>query len=111
MNPDGETWGGLPVVRQLSCAQPRSRVMVSGLVTATGAGAVGNLRAYLCRLEDGTGGITLAFTGRTSVAGLETGCLCRIEGTARESEGQLVVFNPDYEFLPAAHPSRQDRDQ
>ncbi len=110
MNPAGETWGGLPVVRQLSCARARTRVRVSGLVTGTGAGRVGRLHAYLCRLEDGTGGITLAFTGRSAVAGLETGCLCRIEGTAQACAGELVVFNPEYEFLPAGHPSRQDQD-
>lgn len=110
MSPSAETWGGLPVVRQLSCARPRTRIRVSGLVTATGTGRLGNLRAYLCRLEDGTAGITLAFTGRSAVAGLETGCLCRVEGTAQACEGDLVVFNPEYEFLPAGHPSGQDQD-
>ncbi len=108
MTPDGDTWGGLPVVRRLACAAPRTRIAVSGIVTATAAARLAGVRSYLCRLEDGTGEITLAFTGRSSVAGLAAGCLCRVEGTARSCDGELVVFNPEYEFLPTEHPSGHD---
>lgn len=103
-----ETCGGLPVVRILACAAPRTRVLATGELTAAGRGRLGRSRAYLCRLDDGTGRITLAFSGRESVPGVVVGTRCRIEGTAQLVEELLVVWNPLYELLTAARPPEQN---
>lgn len=92
-------WGGLPVVRKLSCARPRTRVRVVGEVTAAARTSLGSSRAYLCTVEDGTGKITLAFTGRSSVPGMVVGARVRVEGTAQTVDGQLVLPNPQYEYV------------
>jgi hypothetical protein len=73
--------------------------MASGFVTASSQGRLAGSPAYLCRLADGTGAITLAFTGRTSVPGLVAGVRCRVEGTAQWLDGQLVLVNPEYEYV------------
>ena len=99
MSSSEETWGGLPVVRKLACARPRNRVIVTGNVTAAAQGRLGSSRAYLCRLDDGTGKITLAFTGRSIIPGLVVGVRCKVEGTAQMVDGQLVVPNPEYEYV------------
>lgn len=97
--PDAGNWGGLPVVVELDKAVPRSRVRVDGLVTAAALGRLAGGRAYLCHLFDGTGTITIAFTGRTQVPGLHLGATCRVDGTARLIDDRLVVCNPDYEII------------
>ena len=86
-------------MHRLARARPRTRVIVMGFVTAAGLGRLGGSRAYLCRLDDGTGKITIAFTGRGIVPGLVVGVKCKVEGTAQTIDGQLVVPNPQYEYV------------
>jgi RecG-like helicase len=93
-----DDWGGLPVIRKLSDAQPRTRIEVTGQVTATAQSRIADSRAYTCQLDDGTGHIIIAFTGRSNVPGVRVGARCSIEGTVQERDGSLVVFNPGYEI-------------
>ena len=106
MNDEGETWAGLPVVRKLDQVVARSRVIIEGTITAAGPSRLQGSRAYLVRIDDGHGKITLAFTGRSEVPGLVVGTSLRVTGTARLIEAGLFVFNPDYEIL--APPMGQD---
>lgn len=94
-----ETWAGLTVVRSLSQVKPRSRVVAEGVLRACEEGRLGSERAYLTVLEEGGGSVTLAFTGRRRVPGLEEGARLRVEGTAQVRAGRLVVLNPSYEIL------------
>lgn len=93
-----EEWGGLPVVRKLSDVRPRCRVEAVGQIMASAPSRAAGTRAYMCQIDDGTGHIILAFTGRSTVAGLSVGVRCRVEGTAQERDGLLMIFNPDYEI-------------
>lgn len=93
-------WGGLPLVTRLDALAPRARVRVEATVTAAGMGRLGGTRAYWCVLDDGSGCVAVAFTGRDHVPGLVVGARCRIDGTVRDVEGRLTVCNPGYELLP-----------
>lgn len=86
-------------MQHLACARTRTRVIVTGVVTAAEQSRFNGSRAYLCRLADGTGKITLAFTGRTSVPGMVVGTRCTVQGTAQIVDGQLVLANPEYEYV------------
>ena len=93
-----DTWGGLPLVRSIADATPRCRLITFGRIEDAVAGRLGMSRAYLCLLDDGTGKIRLAFTGRSRIPGLTTGSWCSVEGTAMVREGELTVTNPAYEL-------------
>lgn len=89
-------WGGRPVARKIAAARPRSRVVVTGTISATGSKTVDGTVSYTCALTDGTGEIGLLFVGRRSVAGIVLGALCTVEGTARVDGGLLTLWNPLY---------------
>ncbi|MBO0691807.1 MAG: OB-fold nucleic acid binding domain-containing protein [Acidimicrobiaceae bacterium] len=90
----------MPVVHRLADAAPRRRVVTTGRIASAEVRVNGSSHAYCCVLDDGTGEITLVFTGRKNVPGLVAGTLCRVEGTAGEADGSLVLRNPWYEFQP-----------
>ena len=100
MSPDGfttsDTWGGLPVAREVSAAGPRSRVVVSGVIRSACTTVTRGRSSYECTLDDGSGRLVLLFVGRRRVPGLLAGTRCRIEGTARWEDDRLVVWNPIY---------------
>ena len=48
---------------------------------------------------DATGGITLQFLGRRSIAGLKVGSKISAEGMVGEEEGSLTILNPSYEIV------------
>jgi len=52
-----------------------------------------------CTLVDGTGGITVVFLGRRTVAGIRLGTRMIVEGRAGSHHGKLAVLNPDYTLL------------
>jgi hypothetical protein len=98
---EGRSWGGMPVVHRLAEAAPRRRVVTTGMIVSAGVEVDGSSHAYHCVLDDGTGEITLVFSGRKDVPGLVTGAFCRVEGTVRAADGYLVLWNPLYEFQPS----------
>ena len=50
--------------------------------------------------------LVVAFLGRRQIAGLIPGSRILVDGTVTERRGQLVMINPDYEFLPSGEPTR-----
>ena len=98
---EDDVWGGRPVARKISDALPRARVVVSGVIDATGLNADYGTTSFECTLDDGTGKIALVFLGRRTVAGLSVGARCTVEGTAKIEGGRLVVWNPLYRIEPA----------
>ena len=49
---------------------------------------------------DQTGGITLHFLGRRSIAGIKVGSTICAEGMVGENDGHLTIMNPSYEIIP-----------
>ena len=50
-------------------------------------------------LSDGTGDVTVVFTGRRSIGGLHPGRGVLVEGVAHAERGRLVIVNPAYTLL------------
>jgi RecG-like helicase len=100
----GDSWGGLPVVRKIADAGPRSRLAVAGEIVETAIEYRRETRCYRCDLDDGTGAVTLLFSGRSRVRGLEVGARCYVEGTSQLDDGRLVVWNPIYRLERGNHP-------
>lgn len=93
---EAECWDGRPVARKIAVAVPRGLVVVTGVISSAHETSVHGTASYECLIDDGTGELGLLFLGRRSVAGMETGTRCTVEGTARMEGGRLVVWNPLY---------------
>jgi hypothetical protein len=104
-----DMWGGLPVVRKIVDAGPRCRLAVSGDIVATATEWGDGRRYYRCDLDDGTGAVSLHFSGRARVPGLDIGSRCYVEGTSRLEDGRLVLWNPVYRLEPGDHSWPPDR--
>ncbi len=99
-----ESWGGLPVVRRIGNAGPRCRLAVSGDIVAASTECRHGTRHYRCGLDDGTGVVSLLFSGRARVPGMEVGARCYVEGTSQLEDGRLVLWNPIYRLERGDHP-------
>ena len=53
----------------------------------------------LFSFSDGSVEIGLLFIGQRYVPGLAVGVRCQVEGTAQYWAGNLVIWNPIYEFI------------
>jgi hypothetical protein len=86
--------------------QPRVRATVAGRVRAVRVQPWGGSPSLECTLADETGAITVVFYGRRSVAGIRTGTVMSVDGTAGLHHGILAILNPVYTLLaeaPAPH--------
>jgi hypothetical protein len=93
---DGETWGGRPIARKVVDAEPRRRLIATGLVVAAAIQDVGGSASARYTLDDGSGRVDLLFLGRRSVADLGLGACVTIEGTVMADTTKMVVWNPIY---------------
>ncbi len=96
----GDSWGGRPIAHRLSDCAPRRRVVVKGAIVDTEFSCWWRSPAYICRLDDDTGSITLVFGGPRPVPGIIKGALCTVEGTVQSNGGGLFLWNPFYRFEP-----------
>jgi amino acid transporter len=78
----------------------RQRAMVEGRVRSVRLSPISGSPALMAELCDDTGGVTLVFYGRRSIAGLEPGVPMRAEGMLGQHNGHLAMANPLYELLP-----------
>ena len=97
-------WGGRPVAGTIGETRPRQRLVAEGVVTELSTRQWAEVPALVCVLDDGTGRVLLAFTGRQDLSGLVVGVRCRVEATAMpDPHGELLVlWNPRYELLAAS---------
>ncbi|MCU1503193.1 MAG: nucleic acid binding OB-fold tRNA/helicase-type, partial [Ilumatobacteraceae bacterium] len=79
--------------------QPRARATVAGRVRAVRVQAWSGSPSLECTLADETGAVTVVFYGRRSVAGIRTGTVMSVEGTAGVHHGILAILNPVYTLL------------
>ena len=77
----------------------RKRAHVQGRVTAIRTSPSNKAPMLEVEMWDETGGITLQFLGRRSLAGLDVGAQLRAEGMVGEVDGLLTILNPNYELL------------
>ena len=77
----------------------RQRAHVRGRVTSILTAPTGSAPGLDVEIWDETGGITLHFLGRRSIAGLNVGTTVCAEGMVGESAGHLTIMNPSYEIV------------
>jgi hypothetical protein len=87
--------GAVPI----SSLQARQRARVAGRVKSLTVQPWGNVPTLQVQLTDDHGKLIVAFLGRRQIAGLAPGSRLVVDGTVTERRGQLVMINPEYEFL------------
>jgi hypothetical protein len=79
---------------------PREHVKLCGRVLGIRVRPTDTLPAYVARLGDDSGSITIVWTGRRSVGGVGLGKRMLVEGTPVASPDGLCIYNPVYTLLP-----------
>jgi len=79
--------------------QPRERARVAGRVKSVTVKPWGDIPTLQVQLTDDEGRLEVAFLGRRQIAGLNPGSRIVVDGTVTERRGQLMMINPDYEFV------------
>jgi amino acid transporter len=77
----------------------RERARVCGHVTSIMSAPSGSAPGLDVEIWDETGGITLHFLGRRSIAGVSVGSAIAAEGMVGETHGNLTIMNPSYEIV------------
>jgi amino acid transporter len=80
--------------------QARQRARVAGRIRSLTVQPWGDVPTLQVQLTDDQGRLTVAFLGRRQIAGLVPGSRIVVDGTVSERRGQLVMINPDYQFIP-----------
>lgn len=102
---------GTMVVARVDTADQRDRVaigkathrqtaVVEGRIRSVEVSPISGSPALRCELVDDTGGVTLLFYGRRSIAGIEPGVQLRAEGRIGTYKGHLAIANPLYNLKP-----------
>jgi RecJ-like exonuclease len=76
-------------------------VTVEGTITTVRVDPTAGGWLLECILNDGTGALSLAFSGRRHIGGIDVGARLRAEGTVAEHRGRLTIFNPVYTLVIA----------
>jgi amino acid transporter len=77
----------------------RQRGTVEGRITTLRVQPARGSDSLECVIEDGTGTMSVVFTGRRQIGGVESGARIRVRGTASIYRNRLAVFNPVYTLL------------
>lgn len=85
-------------------AEHRQTAVVEGRIRSVEVSPISGSPALRCELVDETGGVTLLFYGRRSIAGIEPGVQLRAEGRIGTYKGHLAIANPLYSLMPRDHP-------
>jgi len=78
----------------------RQIAAVEGRIRSVEVSPIAGSPAVRCELVDDTGGVTLLFYGRRSIAGIEPGVRLRAEGRIGGYKGHLAIANPLYTLMP-----------
>jgi hypothetical protein len=81
-------------------ATHRQMAVVEGRIRSVQVSPIAGRPALRCELVDDTGGVTLLFYGRRSIAGIEPGVRLRAWGRIGDYKGHLAIANPSYSLLP-----------
>jgi hypothetical protein len=91
--------GGTPI-GQLEAHQA---AQVCGTVRAVTMRPRSGVPALEAEIFDGTGSIVLFWLGRRRVLGVNPGRRIRAQGMVAVLDGQLAIYNPNYELIPGSH--------
>ena len=81
-------------------ATHRQSAVVQGRIRSVEVSPISGSPALRCELVDETGGVTLLFYGRRSIAGIMPGVSLRAEGRIGTYKGHLAIANPLYSLVP-----------
>jgi amino acid transporter len=81
----------------------RDRVTIAGRVQTLRVRTGGGSTTLECVIEDDTGAMSIVFTGRKHIGGLEVGTRLRAQGMAAEHRGRLAILNPAYALVVDPH--------
>jgi RecG-like helicase len=81
----------------------RDRVTIAGRVQTLRVRTGGGSTTLECVVEDDTGAMSIVFTGRKHIGGLEVGTRLRAQGMAAEYRGRLAILNPAYALIVDPH--------
>jgi amino acid transporter len=95
VEPEGQ--GGRVAIQN---ATHRQNAVVEGRIRSVQVSPISGSPALRCELVDDTGGVTLIFYGRRSIAGIEPGVQLRAEGRIGTYKGHLAIANPLYNLRP-----------
>jgi hypothetical protein len=96
----GDSWGGRPIARRIADVAPRRRVVVTGSIVDSELARWHREPAFICRIDDDSGCLTIVFGGPRPVPGMVKGAVCTVEGTALSNGGVCLLWNPHYRFDP-----------
>jgi amino acid transporter len=97
---DAHLLGGVTGTTPIAALHPRQRARVAGRIWSLTVQPWGDVPTLEVQLTDDHGRLTVAFLGRRQIAGLVPGSRIVVDGTVTDRRGQLVMINPDYEFIP-----------
>jgi len=92
--------GSHPEVTPIADVAARQMVCVRGEVSRMTLRPTGKMPSLAVAVDDGTGSITVVWTGRRSIGGISLGRQLQVRGVARAAGDHLEVMNPDYLLLP-----------
>lgn len=84
----------------LVCCQGE-KVLLQGRLRYVDLRPTDSLATLVAELYDGTEGVQLVWLGRRSIPGIEPGRTLKARGRIAMRDGQKVIYNPDYDLLPA----------
>jgi len=82
------------------CGQGQSATII-GRLRSVDLRPTDALATLVAELYDGTDSVQLIWLGRRSIPGVETGRTVRAKGRIAIRDGRKVIYNPDYELMPA----------
>jgi amino acid transporter len=92
----------IPGTTPIGQVRARRRVRVVGRISSVTVQPWGSVPTLECEVRDDTGRIVVAFLGRRHVAGVVPGARLLLTGMVSERRGQLMIINPDYDFVTRA---------
>ena len=78
----------------------RDEAQVTGRVRSVRVWPAGDVLSLECVLVDGTGGVSVAFLGRSSIAGVQPGTEMTVAGRVGSRRERLAFLNPVYTLSP-----------
>ncbi|MFW6599779.1 OB-fold nucleic acid binding domain-containing protein [Propionibacteriaceae bacterium Y2011] len=81
-----------------SC-RDRDRVTLSGTVAKLTRAPQGEAPTLSVELRDGSGTVEVAWMGRRTIPGIETGTTIRVHGRVSCQAGHRTMYNPRYELI------------
>lgn len=77
------------------------KVLLQGRLRTVNLRPTDALATLVAELYDGTDAVQLIWLGRRSIAGIEPGRSIKVRGRVAVRDGQKVIYNPEYDLLPA----------